>query len=415
MIYDVCVIGAGSGGLTTAAFCASLGAKVILIEKHKMGGDCLNYGCVPSKALLHAAKHMNFAAAMAHVKAAIQTIEPNDSNARFEGLGVEVMIGEAKFTSKTTIKVENREITARKFVIATGSRANSLGVDSHLTNETIFDLKMLPKTLGIIGGGVIAVEMAQAFAMMGAKVTIHVRSRLLPRENDDVADIIRQSLSEKGVIILENTQECASFEQILNATGRVPNIALDLELAGVHYTEKGIIIDHALKTSNKNIYAIGDVVGGGYTHAAGYHGSLVSQNILFKRPINHMNSAMPRVIYTNPEVAIVGETTGHRVLFAALTHNDRAITDQKTNGFVKLHITPKGKIKGAEIVCEGAGEMISLYSLAINKGLGIGDIAATIMPYPTLSEAGKRAAGEFYKSSASNPWVRRLVSILKRF
>lgn len=414
-MYDVCVIGAGSGGLTTAAFCASLGAKVLLIEKHKMGGDCLNYGCVPSKALLHASKSMDFKAAMHHVRQAIKTIEPNDSIERFKTLGVEVIIGEGLFISPTTLQVNKREIKARKFVIATGARAKILD-KNHLTHETIFDLEERPETLGIIGGGAIGVEMAQAFAKLGTKVTLMTQNRLLPRESLEATNLIREALIRDGVIIKENTKELwGKYDKILCAIGRTPNLALNLEKAGINYTEKGIIVDKSLKTSNKNIFAIGDVVGGGFTHAAGHHGSLVAQNILFKRPINHMKSAMPRCIYTSPEIAVVGETTGYHILRAEFTHNDRAITEDKTTGFITLHVTPKGKIKGAEVVGASAGEMISLYTLAINKGFGINDIAGIIMPYPTLSEIGKRAAGEYYKASAKKPWIRWLVSFLKRF
>lgn len=412
MSYDLCVIGAGAGGLTTAAFAANMGAKVVLIEREEMGGDCLNWGCVPSKALLASAhRHESFEEAMEHVKRAIKAIAPHDSVERFEGLGVRVIMGEASFTSHTTLIVNGETITAKRFVIATGTRAFVPdGLPAHLTHKDIFQLTTKPEHLLIIGAGAIGVEMAQAFAQLNCKVTLLARRRILPHEDEEAALIIKQLLEKDGVEVLENTTFAQQpHSHMLVAAGRVPNVeSLNLDVAGVTHTHKGIMTDKALRTRNKRIYTAGDIAGrDAFTHAAGHMGAQVAQQILFGKPFDISKSLIPHCIYTSLEVASVGMVTP-QCLKANLEDNDRAVCENNPQGFVKIY-HEKGVIKGAVIVGKGAGEMISLYTLAIQKRMKLVDIAGVIMPYPTLSEAGKSAVGEYFRAFSNNRWLRLFV------
>ena len=322
---DICVIGAGSGGLSVAAGAVQMGAEVVLIEKDKMGGDCLNTGCVPSKALLAAGKHaqafrtsgpfgikpatpdIDFAAAMAHVREVIQGIEPHDSVERFESLGVNVIKGAARFTSRNEVAVGEQRIRAKRFVIATGSRATVPpipGIDEtdYLTNETLFENSACPDHLIIVGGGPIGIEMAQAHHRLGAKVTILERMRALPNDDPDLAAIVVKSLLDEGVSIREEVNiasvsgktgdvrvtlqdgEEIRGSHLLMATGRAPGVAdLGLDEAGIQYTRSGVEVDSRLRTTNKRVFAIGDAKGGlMFTHLAGYDAGIVIRNILFK-------------------------------------------------------------------------------------------------------------------------------------
>lgn len=474
---DVCVIGGGSGGLTTAAVMASFGVPVVLIEKHKMGGDCLNVGCVPSKAILAAAKHahaivegadfgvfakgkkgapfdVDFSRVHDHIHEVIDTIAPVDSVERFEGLGVTVLGGEARFTGPQTVQVGNTTVKARRIVVATGSRPAVPpipGLDSvpYITNEVIFDRKELPDHLIIVGGGPIGMELAQAHRRLGSKVTLLEGFRVLGREDREAAEIVKTALESEGVEIHEfakvvnvtkdgdgvavsvetgdgeaKTMSEIKGSHILIAAGRSVNIeGLELEKAGIEYDRRGIKVDAGMRSSNKKVFAIGDVAGGlQFTHVAGYHGALISRSILFRMPIKQNMTILPKTTYTDPEVASVGATeeelegtTGLRILRWAFHENDRAIAERTTNGFIKVFTTKRGKILGAVIVGPRAGEIISLWGLAVAKGMKVSDITSWVAAYPTLSEVGRRAAVEYYKGATENPTLRKIVTFLQRF
>jgi pyruvate/2-oxoglutarate dehydrogenase complex dihydrolipoamide dehydrogenase (E3) component len=463
---DICVIGAGSAGLLVAAGAAQLGVATVLIERGKMGGDCLNYGCVPSKALLAAAKvastsrgaarfgitlgepEIDFAAVMRHVHEIIATIAPNDSVARYEGLGATVIQGSARFTGKREIIVDGRRIHARRFVVATGSTASAPpipGLDQvdYLTNETLFENTRLPEHLIVIGGGPIGLEMAQAHARLGARVTVLEAARVLAKDDPELAMLLRDRLLAEGIVIREHATiarieratggiavSLADSERIIGshllvAAGRQPNIAaLDLDKAGIAHNRQGIVVDARLRTSNRRVFAIGDVAGGPqFTHVAGYHAGIVIRNALFRLPAKVDYRALPWVTYTEPELAHVGlaeaaarERHGAIVILRSTFHeNDRAQTERATHGLVKVVTRRNGSILGASILGAGAGELIQPWVLAIGQGLKIKAMAGMIAPYPTLGEAGKRAAGSFYLATLFGARTKSLVRFLTRF
>ena len=466
---DLCVIGAGSGGLSVAAGAAQMGASVVLVEKHLMGGDCLNTGCVPSKALLAAAhaadavRHsgrfgvnghepvVDFAAVHRHVHGVIAVIAPHDSVARFEGLGVTVIKAAAHFTGPAEVEAGGVRIRARRFVVATGSSAALPPIPGlldvpHLTNESIFDLTALPGHLVVIGGGPIGVEMAQAFRRLGAEVTLLERAAILPKDEPEAVAVIRAALLRDGIALRESARIAAIRRaangvevdlegpdgpivihgtHLLIAAGRKPNTAgLGLEAAGIAVTPRGITVDARLRTTNRSVFAIGDVAGGPqFTHIAGYHAGLVIRNALFGLPAKVDYAALPWVTYADPELAHVGLTeaeareAGHDVtlLTQDLGGNDRAQAERATEGLIKVVLGKRGRILGATIVAPRAGEMIGLWGLAIQKRLKIGAIAASLAPYPTMSEISKRAAGGFYTPSLFGPRTRRLVGLIQRF
>lgn len=467
---DICVIGAGSGGLSVAAGAAQLGAPTVLIERGKMGGDCLNYGCVPSKALLAAAKaaqalrtagkfgvsagdvSINFAEVMAHVQGVIAAIEPNDSEERFTGLGCHVIRAAARFVSPHEVEAGGHIIRARRFVIATGASAMipaipGLDDTPYLTNETIFDNRVCPEHLIILGGGPIGVEMAQAHRRLGAEVTVIARSRALARDDAELASVVVTALRAEGVNLLENT-EILSAENAANgririairdkngarqlegshllvAMGRAPNVAgLNLEAAKIHYDAKGVKTGTGLRTSNRKVYAIGDVCGGPqFTHAAGYHAGLVIRSALFRIPAKFDHSAMPHVTYCDPEIAQVGMTETaaikaglkHNVLRWQFAENDRAQAERRTEGLVKIIIGRGGLILGAGIAGASAGELLQPWILAMTRRLKIGAMTSMIAPYPTLGEINKRVAGSYYTTGLFSPRTRRIVSLLRKF
>ena len=477
---DICVIGGGSGGLSVAAGAAQMGAQVVLVEGHKMGGDCLNYGCVPSKALLAAANRavahqantdfglsaakpkVDFAKVMAHVSDVIKSIEPMDSVERFAGLGVNVIEAKGKFINRKTLKAGNTAITAKRFVVATGSTAaippiKGLKGVPFLTNETIFGLQKQPKHLLVLGGGPIGAEMAQAFARLGSKVTLLEAARFLGREDEELSAHVKAQLIADGVDLREGatilsaahkgkgaaakiTLTCATDEArgegtqditgdaLLVATGRAANIAgLDVEKAGITVsdtTNPHIVVDKRMRTQNKKIFAIGDVAGGPqFTHAAGYHAGLVIRNILFFLPAKVSHAALPRVTYTNPELASVGLSEAEaRAQYAAIKvlrwpfeDNDRARAERDGRGLVKVITTRQGKILGASIVGAGAGDLLAPWTMALGKGLPISDMAGVIAPYPTRGEASKRAAGDYYTPTLFGPRTRSVVGFLSLF
>ena len=461
---DICVIGAGSGGLSVAAGAVQMGAAVVLIEKDKMGGDCLNTGCVPSKALLAAGKHaqafrtsgpfgikpatpnIDFAAAMAHVREVIQGIEPHDSVERFESLGVNVIKGAARFTSRNEVAVGERRIRAKRFVIATGSRATVPpipGIDDtdYLTNETLFENSACPDHLIIVGGGPIGIEMAQAHYRLGVKVTVLERMRALPNDDPDLAAIVVKALLDEGVSIREEVNiasvsgktgdvrvtlqdgEEIRGSHLLMATGRAPGVAdLGLDEAGIQYSRSGVEVDSRLRTTNKRVFAIGDAKGGlMFTHLAGYDAGIVIRNILFKLPTKANYSAIPWVTYTDPELSQVGLTEAQakeqygdaiKVVQWEYAENDRARAERITSGLIKVVAGKRGKILGAGIAGTGAGEIIQPWQIAVAKGYKMADMAGIISPYPTLSEISKRAAGSYFADRLFSPRTRKIVRLL---
>jgi pyruvate/2-oxoglutarate dehydrogenase complex dihydrolipoamide dehydrogenase (E3) component len=467
---DICVIGAGSGGLSVAAGAVQMGAKVVLIEKAKMGGDCLNTGCVPSKTLLaagHAAQNarhasrfgvstgpieVDFSKAIDHVHSVIAGIAPHDSVERFEELGCAVIQAEAHFTNPGEVVAGDSTIKAKRFVIATGSRAAVPpipGLESvcYFTNETIFENRVRPEHLIIVGGGPIGLEMAQAHQQLGAKVTVIEMGTILPKDDPDLVEVVRDRIKDDGISLYEGakTKEILDVHDqirvviehkgieitlegshLLLATGRKPNVEnLGLKEAGIDHSERGIVVDARLRTSNHKVFAIGDVTGGlQFTHMAGYDAGIVIRNALFRLPAKVNHSAVPWVTYTSPELAQVGltETAARekfgnniRVVKWDYAENDRARAEDETKGFIKVITKPNGRILGAAIVGRQAGELIGLWSLAISKKMKIGAIAGMIAPYPTLGELSKRVAGAWYTPSLFGEKTRKLVRFLLKF
>jgi pyruvate/2-oxoglutarate dehydrogenase complex dihydrolipoamide dehydrogenase (E3) component len=463
---DICVIGAGSGGLSVAAAAAAFGVPVVLIEKGKMGGDCLNYGCVPSKALLAAAKHaqamragapfgvaaqrpaVDFVKVHGHVHGVIAAIAPNDAKERLTGLGVRVIEGEARFKDKETVAVgDAMEIKARRFVVATGS-APALppipGLDqvAYLTNETVFDLTGCPEHLVIIGAGPVGLEMAQAFRRLGASVTVIEAATPLGNDDPECAAILLDQLAREGVVIRAGTsvlrvdggskprvvvaaadkEETIEASHLLVATGRRANLdGLDLAAARIKTGPRGILVNKRMRSSNRRVYAVGDVAGGlQFTHAANYHAGLVIRNVLFRLRARADETIVPRVTYTDPELAHVGLTETQagrriRVLRWPYHENDRAQAERETRGHIKVVTTERGRVLGATIVGAHAGELIVPWTLAVTQRLNIRAFAEMVVPYPTLAEIGKRAAITYFAGSLTNPFVRRIITALRRF
>ncbi len=464
MIYDLAIIGAGSGGLSVAAAAAQFGQKVILFEKGKMGGDCLNYGCVPSKALIAAAKQahvfrtsgpygiaaaepkVDFKKVRDHIRKVIAAIEPHDSAARFEKLGVKVVPGAAKFRDAKTLESGGSIFSAKRIVIATGSRPAvpaipGLETVAYFTNETIFENSVLPKHLIIIGGGAIGMELAQAHRRLGSAVTVIEAFTPLAKDDPELAAVVLESLRRDGVKIFAETAikkiskakpgiaiETAGHGKItgshlLVATGRAANVeGLNLEAAGVVYTAKGVTVDKGLRTSQKHIYAIGDVAGGlQFTHVANYHAGLVIRNALFRLPVSNRCDIIPHVTFSEPELAQVGFTEAQalkdygpsiKVVRWPFLDNDRAQAEGKTTGLIKAVIGKRGRILGVGIVGANAGEVIQPWVLAMNEGLKIRAIAGMVAPYPTLGEINRRVAVNYFSGLASNPWLRRVIRLV---
>jgi pyruvate/2-oxoglutarate dehydrogenase complex dihydrolipoamide dehydrogenase (E3) component len=464
---DLCVIGGGSGGLTVAAAALSLGASVVLVERDKMGGDCLNYGCVPSKSLIASAKRaqymrtstsfgiaaedpkINFGRVNEHVHGVIADIAPHDSVERFEGLGATVLQGEAKFVDPKTVKVGDQEVKARRFVIATGSRPMTppipgLGDIEYHTNETIFNLTRKPQHLIIVGGGPIGMEMAQAHRRLGSNVTVLEMQAPLANDDPEFTDIALKHIRREGVDIREGvkvtqvapkakniavTIETKSGEteeivgsHLLLAAGRKPNVeALDLEKGKIKFDGRGVKVNKGLKSSNKRVYAIGDVAGGlQFTHVAGYHGGLVVRNALYRLPIKNDTSIIPWATYTDPEIANVGLTEADarkkygdrfKVLRWSFAENDRARAEHVEEGLLKVITTPSGRILGAGAVGKNAGELINIYALAVANKMKIGAFTKMVAPYPTQFEIAKRIAVEFYKDKVDHPVLKFLLEL----
>ena len=466
---DIAVIGAGSGGLSVAAGAAMLGLKVVLYEKHKMGGDCLNYGCVPSKAILSVAKAAQSAreaSAMGvhtgdtkidwqgvrdHVQGTIDTIAPVDSQERFEGLGVTVIREAAKFADPKTIVSATTSTTARRIVVATGSRAmvppiEGLAQVPYLTNETIFTAPEQPEHLIILGAGPIGMELAQAFNRLGSRVTVIERGRALGRADAGHAALAVEKLEAEGVRILQGhtamkvsgetgnisvkaQNDAADVDvkgsHILVALGRAPVLdGLDLAAGDVSHDRSGIDVKGNLRsTSNSRVWAVGDVAGRGqFTHLAGWHASVFVRNALFKSRSKADSLPNPAVTYTSPEVAQVGMTEADarekfgddvKIGHFAFDENDRAVAEGKPAGEAKLVIR-KGKLLGASIIGEGAGDVLQMVTFAMSNGLDVKSLTNFIPAYPTRGEIVKRAASAYYQPLVFGKKAKTLVGLLQR-
>ncbi|SFR31568.1 Pyruvate/2-oxoglutarate dehydrogenase complex, dihydrolipoamide dehydrogenase (E3) component [Yoonia tamlensis] len=464
---DICIIGGGSGGLSIAAGAVQMGAKVVLIEGGKMGGDCLNYGCVPSKALIasakqaHAMSHgaslgvadtapvVDYAAAKDHVHDVIATIAPNDSVERFAGLGVQVIEHYGRFISETEVQAGDTIVTARRFVVATGSGPlvppiPGLDAVTYYTNENIFDLREQPKHLIIIGGGPIGMEMAQAHRRLGCAVTVIEGAKALGKDDPELAAIVLDNLRTEGVNIVENTQAEKisgadgtvtvhtpngdfTGSHLLMAVGRKVNTEkLDLDKGGIAHDRRGLKVGDNLRSiSNKRVYAAGDVAGGlQFTHVAGYHAGVLIRSMLFGLPSKQRTDHIPWATYTDPELAQVGltqvqaiEKYGDRVetVRFEFAHNDRAIAERKTKGLIKVMVV-KGRPVGASIAGHQAGELIGIWAMAIANKMKMSAVANTVLPYPTISEVNKRAAGAYFTPRLfENPTVKRVVGLVQRW
>lgn len=463
--YNLVVIGGGTAGLVTAGGAASVGAKVALVERHLLGGDCLNVGCVPSKLLIRSARvvgeiqraqafgvqipqniYVDFASVMERLRSIRARISVNDGAESLKKQGVDVFLGEARFMGKDTVEVEGKTLRFKKAVIATGARAAhppipGLKESGYLTNETIFSLNTLPRRLAVIGGGPIGCELAQSFRRFGSEVTIvEMMPQFLTMEDPDAAKILAETFKREGILVRLNTQvvkvtasgsdkiihlknnekeETLVVDDILVGVGRAPNVeGLNLEAAGVEYNKQGVVVSDRLQTTNPNIYAAGDIcMRYKFTHAADAAAKIVIQNALFPGRGKVSTLTIPWCTYTEPEIAHVGlyekdaEKMGIEVeTFVKHFHEvDRAIIDGDESGFVKIHVK-KGsdKIVGATIVASHAGEMISEITLAMVGNLGVKTLANVIHPYPTQADAIKKAAGEYYRKLLS-PFVKNLL------
>ncbi len=467
---DLCIIGAGSAGLSAAAGAAMLGLKVVLFEKHEMGGDCLNYGCVPSKALLSAAKAAHapadsakFGVALspakvdwngvkAHVRKTIETIAPVDSQERFEGLGCTVIREAARFEDPSTVVSDSARVKARRIIVATGSRAfippiPGLAGLPYFTNETIFSAPELPQHLIVLGGGPIGLELAQAFVRLGTKVTVIEMGRALARADADHAKLAVEALRGEGVTILEghkaarvsgdpgritvhaegpNGETAIQGTHLLVALGRRAVLdGLDLDKGRVDHTPAGITVSDTLRSrSNPRVWALGDAAGREqFTHIAGWHASVFIRRAFFKQGSKATSLPVPSVTYTSPEIAQIGVTEAEaRAKFGDAVKtssfpfhdNDRAIAEGKTPGGAKL-VLHKGKLVGASIAGDGAGDILQLVSVAMSNGLKLTALTNFISPYPTRAEVVKRAASAYFTPSVFGKPARTLVGILQRF
>jgi pyruvate/2-oxoglutarate dehydrogenase complex dihydrolipoamide dehydrogenase (E3) component len=464
--YNLVVLGAGTAGLVSAAIAAGLGAKVALVERALMGGDCLNVGCVPSKALISAARiaatvaraaefgvepggaRVDFGAAMERMRRLRARISVNDSAARFRKLGVDVYFGHGRFVGSEAVDVDETRLLFKRAVIATGGRAAAppiTGLDGvdYLTNESLFSLTELPKRLGVIGAGPIGCEIAQAFAQLGSEVfLVESEHGVLPREDRDAAEIVQSEMIRSGVKLLccgrgleirsdpstrlnvesHGRRYDEPVDRLLVAVGRKPNVEnLNLEAAEVAYDERGVTVDDTLRSSNPRIYAAGDVCSSyQFTHAADFMARIVVQNALFHGRKKVSALRIPWCTYTTPEVAHVGlnerqaaeEGADIDTYLQPLADVDRAVLEGETAGFVKVHVR-KGtdRIVGATVVARDAGDLIAEITLAMTHGLGLAKIGSTIHPYPTQGEA-VRKLGDQYSRTRLTP---RVASLMQRW
>ena len=464
--YNLVVLGAGTAGLVTAAGAAGLGAKVALVERHLMGGDCLNVGCVPSKVMIRSARAaaevrrassfgvnadvtvVDFAAVMRRLRELRAAVSPNDSVQRFRGLGVDVFLGEGRFTGPDTVEVDGAKLRFTKAVIATGARAVAPPIDGleaagYLTNETVFSLTERPARLAVIGAGPIGCELAQTFRRLGSEVTaFDVLPQILGREDKDAVNVIEAVLRREGIRLELGSEihrvepvdgakrlyfrvgghdEQITVDEILIGAGRAPNVeGFGLETVGVAFDRKrGVAVNDQLRTTNPRIFAVGDVcLDAKFTHMADFSARLVIQNALFLGRKRFSALTIPWCTYTEPEVAHVGlyehEATAKGIAVDTLVRHfadvDRAVIDGETEGFVKVHVKKGGdRIVGATIVAGHAGDLVSEISVAMAAGMGLGRLASVIHPYPTQAEA-IRQLGDAYNRTRLTPFVKRLFS-----
>jgi pyruvate/2-oxoglutarate dehydrogenase complex dihydrolipoamide dehydrogenase (E3) component len=464
---DIAIIGAGAAGLVTAAGAASLGRKVVLFEAGEMGGDCLNYGCVPSKAILTAAhkahgvreaarwgveaelKRVDFARVRETIAEAIAAIEPNDSQERFEGLGVTVVRERARFAGPRTLESDTVSVTAKRILIASGTRARIPGIEGlkdlpYLTNETIWSLETLPEHLIILGAGPIGTELGQAFVRLGSRVTVIEAGAPLSRFEPEHAALALEALKEDGVTLVTGQAavsasggpgaitltladgQTVSGSHLLVAAGRQPVLdGLNLEAAGVDTDERGLIVDDRLRTSNKRVLAAGDIAGkGGLTHLAGWHGSVIIRNLYFGLPTAQSSQPIPQAVYTDPPLAGVGLTEAEaraehgdavKVSSWPFSENDRAIAESDTRGGVKLIIGKGAKLLGAHAAGARADDLIQIAGAVMARGGTVRDLTSAVAPYPTRGEVFKRAASKYYEPTVFGPFARALARILTVF
>lgn len=469
--FDLVTIGGGVGGLVAAVGAAQLGAKVAIIERGKLGGDCLNYGCVPSKGVIRSARLaaearrlgefgieageicVNFPRVMQRMKEAQAHIGEHDAASRFQGMGIEVIFGAGKFTDDRTFEVNGRPIRSKRFLLATGSSpfvppTPGLSHVPYLTNESVFDLSEQPQRMAVIGAGPIGLELAQAFQQLGTNVEVlELMPKFLPRLDPEMAEVLREAIERSGLrlnfevkvtrvekrgaeILLHaeapGGEKMFTCDTLLMAIGRRPNVeGLDLEAAGVRYSPRGVETDDTLCTSNRRIYAVGDVRGKfQFTHVAEYEAGIALRNMLFSEPFGiplpflkkkAIYHAIPWTIYTSPEAAHVGMTEGEarasvgkvEVLRFPMARVDRAVLDGETEGFCKVVCDGKGRLIGADLVGPSAGEILHEYVLAVRKRLHVREVIDTIHVYPTLAQVSKRAAGRYYASRLFTPAFRR--------
>ncbi len=464
--YNLVVIGGGTAGLVTAAGAAGLGAKVALIEKHLLGGDCLNFGCVPSKALIRASNaaaaardstefgldlpggyRVDFSRVMERMRRIRSEMSVHDSAARFRDLGVDVFLGAGRFTGRDTIEVDGKTLRFKKAAIATGARASTPEISGIIetgyhTNETIFSLTSLPARIGVIGAGPIGCELAQSFARFGSRVILLQKDgRILPRDDRDAALIVERSLGRDGVEILRNVKILAArrsenskilaietdqgnreveVDLILAGVGRLPNVeGLNLEAAGVAYDQNGVKVDDRLRTTNPNVFAAGDICSRyKFTHAADAMARIVIQNALFLGRVRASSLVIPWCTYTDPEIAHVGldenearaQGVSIQTFEQRLTHVDRSVLDGETEGFVKIHVRAgTDKIVGATVVSKHAGDLISEITVAMIGGIGLKSLGRAIHPYPTRAEAIRKVA-DLYNRTRLTPFVKNLFT-----
>jgi pyruvate/2-oxoglutarate dehydrogenase complex dihydrolipoamide dehydrogenase (E3) component len=467
--YNLVVIGAGTAGLVAAAGAAGLGARVALVERRLMGGDCLNFGCVPSKALIRASRvcdainhatgygiaptapaRAEFGAVMERMRRLRAELSANDSAARFKSLGVDVFLGDARFIGRDAAEVGGKRLNFSRALVATGARPAAppipgLAESGFLTNETVFSLTELPRRLAVIGAGPIGCELAQALRRFGAEVwLLEALAQILPREDRDAAAIVERAIVSDGVELLTGCKVASvarnaagrvvrlehrgapreiEVDEILVTTGRAPNVEeIGLEAAGVAYDRKtGVRVDDYLRTSNPHIFAAGDVCSAlQFTHLSDAHARIVIRNALFFGRDRASRLTIPWCIYTDPEIAHVGlseaDTAARGVAIRTFAQDmsavDRAVLDGETAGIAKIHVRDgTDQIVGATIVAAHAGEIISELTLAIAAGIGLGRIAGVIHPYPTQAEAIKKVA-DAYNRTRLTPSRKRLLTRL---
>ncbi len=471
--YDIAVIGGGAAGLTVTSGAAQLGAKTILIEKEPLlGGDCLHYGCVPSKTLIKSAHvyqtmkraeqfglpsvtpgPVDFAKVAARIKGVIDKIQVHDSVERFNGLGAEVAFGNPRFVDEHQVEFDGRTVSAKQWVVATGSSPSIPpfpGLDStpYITNKEIFYLDRLPKSLIVLGAGPIAVEMAQSFARLGSEVTVVQRSnQILSREDKDMADLVMENMANEGVIFhlevaVEEVKDLGDKRQltiktkggeivdiqaetILVALGRAPNIeGLGLDGIDVEFSRRGIVVDNRLRTSQSHIYAPGDVNGAyQFTHAAGYEGGIVIGNAIFHLPRKANYTWMPWATYSDPELASIGmnekaaQKAGidYSVFVEQFGGNDRALAENAGHGQIKMLLDKREKPLGVQICGPHAGELVSEWVAVLNGKMKLSGLAGSIHPYPTLAEINKRVAGSYLSPKIFSPTVQKWLKFFFRY